>query len=135
MGMPDTDSPTFQLFGRPLLTRRGIAYRTVSGEWPAIRGELDRGAPVPLGVITVASRQPRDLALNHQVLAYGYSNTGDEIKVKVYDPNRGRRDDIAITFKTGAAPAAFTHNLGIGGRPVRGFFRTGYRAQRLPSGG
>jgi hypothetical protein len=66
------------------------------------------------------------------VLAYGYSSTGDETKVKVYDPNRGRRDDIAITFKPGGT---FSHNLGIGGRPVRGFFRTGYRAQKLPSGG
>jgi hypothetical protein len=69
MGMPDTDAPAFQLFGRPLLTRRGIAYRTISGEWPGIRTELDRGSPVPLGVITVSSRQAKDLALNHQVLA------------------------------------------------------------------
>jgi hypothetical protein len=135
MGMPDTDAPAFQLFGRPLLTRRGIAYRTISGEWPGIRTELDRGSPVPLGVITVSSRQAKDLALNHQVLAYAYTTNGNASTVRVYDPNRGRRDDIAITFQAGASPATFTHNLGIGGRPVRGFFRTGYRAQRLPSGG
>ena len=69
------------------------------------------------------------------MLAYAYTTKGDACTVRVYDPNRGRRDDIAITFQAGADPAAFTHNLGIGGRSVRGFFRTGYRAQRLPASG
>jgi hypothetical protein len=134
MGLPDGDGTSVQLFGRPLLTRRGLSWRTICGEWPRIRLDLDRGVPVPLGVITVASRQPRELASNHQVLAYGYRTAGPRASLRVYDPNRGRRDDVAITFDTStpAAPTPFGHNLAIGGRRVRGFFRTGYRPHRSP---
>lgn len=98
MGMPDLDSPGFQLFGRPLLTRRGIAYRTINDEWPGIRAELDRGSPVPLGVITVASRQPRDLALNHQVLAYGvpggHRRTDRPARLRPQPGTAGRHRDL-----------------------------------------
>jgi hypothetical protein len=134
MGLPDGDGTGVQLFGRPLLTRRGLSWRTITGEWPRIRLDLDRGVPVPLGVVTVASRQPRDLALNHQVLAYGHRSAGPRVALRVYDPNRARRDDVAITFDTSAPATAtrFEHNLAIGGRRVRGFFRTGYRQHRSP---
>jgi len=58
--------------------------------------------------------------------------TGGRIDLRVYDPNRARRDDIAISFT--ADGGGFTHNLGLGGRAVRGFFRTGYRVHRSPPG-
>ncbi len=38
----------------------------------SIRSDLDRGIPCALGLVTVASHNPADLGLNHQVLAYGY---------------------------------------------------------------
>jgi len=144
MGMSDSDGGGLHLFGRPVLPRRGIGSRTRSGEWPHVRSSLDRGAPVTLGVITVASRRPRDLIHNHQVLAYGYRLSGDQVTLRVYDPNRAGRDDIAIVFTTGQTTGrttgkptdktTFTHNLGIGRSPVRGFFRTRYRPSRsLPA--
>jgi hypothetical protein len=134
MGLPDGDGTAFSLFGRPVLTQRGLAWRTISGEWPRIRLDLDRGVPVPLGVVTVSSRQPHDLAMNHQILAYGHRTAGHRVTLRVYDPNRGRRDDVTIAFDSSAPQAAttFTHNLAIGRRPVRAFFRTGYRAHRSP---
>jgi hypothetical protein len=134
MGLPDGDGTALQLFGRPVLTQRGLVWRTITGEWPRIRLDLDRGGPVPLGVVTVTSRQPSDLALNHQVLAYGHRTAGDRVTLRVYDPNRGRRDDVSIAFDTGPPdqPTTFTHNLSLGGRRVRGFFRTGYRVHRSP---
>jgi hypothetical protein len=55
------------------------------------------------------------------------------VRVSVYDPNRGPRDDIAITFDT-AAPSRrteFVHNLAVG-RAVRGFFRTAYNRADPP---
>jgi hypothetical protein len=96
-------------------------------QWPQVRADLDRGVPVPLGVVTVASARPADLADNHQVLAYGYELAGGHLRVRVNDPNPGRDDAVAIEVDT-AAPArarAFTHNLDLD-RPVRGFFRTTY---------
>lgn len=127
MSLPDADR-VIKLFGRSVIAERGLGWRTVRVQWPQIKTDLDRGLPVPIGVVTVASRKPADLAFNHQVLAYGYQADGSRLVVRVYDPNRGRRDDITIGMDT-SAPAkgiAFDHNLGLGRRPVRGFFRTAY---------
>jgi hypothetical protein len=134
MGLPDGDGTGLQLFGRPILTRRGLASRTIAGEWPRIKLDLDRGVPVALGLVTISSRQPRDLAQNHQILTYGYRMSGTRTTMLVYDPNRGRRDDVTIAFDASAParPTAFAHNLAIGGRPVRGFFRSGYQVFRSP---
>jgi hypothetical protein len=133
MNLPDGDRG-FEAFGRQVLTERGLAWRTISVQWPQIRADLDHGIPVPLGLVTVASAKPRDLALNHQVLAVSYHSAGDNITLLVYDPNHGRRDDIAIRFPAGAptAPTAFKHNLGIG-HPVRGFFRAPYTRATPPA--
>jgi hypothetical protein len=131
MSLPDGDH-VIKLFGRQVIAERGLGWRTVRVQWPQIRKDLDRGLPVPIGVVTVASRNPKDLALNHQVLAFGYQADGSRVTVRVYDPNRGRRDDIAIGMDTSAParPVAFDHNLGLGRRPVRGFFRVAYTQQK-----
>jgi hypothetical protein len=134
MGLPDGDAAGVSIFGRRILNQHGLAWRTITGEWPLIRPDLDRGVPVPLGVVTVASRQPRDLAQNHQILAYGHRPSGSQVTMRVYDPNRGPRDDIQITFNTSAPTRVtqFAHNLAIGQRSVRGFFRTTYQVHRSP---
>ena len=100
MNLPDGDS-SFTMLGRRVLIERGVAWRTIKVQWPQICTDLDRGVPVPLGVVTVASRNPRDLALNHQVLAFGYRIDGARVTVQVYDPNRGRRDDISRLMDLG----------------------------------
>ncbi|MFI5892915.1 hypothetical protein ACIA5D_22665 [Actinoplanes sp. NPDC051513] len=131
MSLPDGDN-TMKVFGRQVIVERGLSWRTVRVQWPQIKRDLDRGLPVPLGVVTVASRNPKDLAFNHQVLAYAYETDGSRLTVRVYDPNRGRRDDTTIELDT-SAPAkaiAFTHNLGLGARPVRGFFRVAYTPRK-----
>jgi hypothetical protein len=127
MSLPDGDN-VIKLFGRQVIAERGLGWRTVRVQWPQIRKDLDRGLPVPIGVVTVASKNPKDLALNHQVLALGYRADGSHVTVRVYDPNRGRRDDIIIRMDTStpAKAVAFDHNLGLGQRPVRGFFRAAY---------
>jgi hypothetical protein len=131
MSLPGADH-VIKLFGRQVITERGLGWRTVRVQWPQIKKDLDRGLPVPIGVVTVASRSPKDLALNHQVLAFGYRADGSQVTVQVYDPNRGRRDDITVRMDT-SAPAkavAFDHNLGLGRRPVRGFFRVAYTPRK-----
>ena len=132
MNLPDGDS-TFTLLRRRVLTERGLAWRTIKVQWPAVMRDLDRGVPVPLGVVTVRSADPHDLAHNHQVLAFGYTRSGTWVTVAVYDPNRGDRDDIAIGFDTSTPtkPTTFTHNLGID-HQVRGFFRAAYSPRDLP---
>jgi hypothetical protein len=133
MNLPDGDTG-FDVLGRHVLIERGLAWRTIQVQWPQIRADLDRGTPAALGVVTVASRRPADLALNHQVLAYDYDRSGPEVTVRVYDPNRGRRDDIGIRFDASAPTKAisFDHNLDID-RAVRGFFRTAYAPSTPPA--
>jgi hypothetical protein len=133
MNLPDADTG-FDILRRHVVIERGLAWRTIRVQWPQIKADLDRGTPAALGLVTVASSKPADLALNHQVLAYAYDQTGTAVSVRVYDPNRGQRDDIWIRFDTSTPTKAttFAHNLGIGHR-VRGFFRTAYTPSTPPA--
>jgi hypothetical protein len=132
MNQPDGDTG-FDAFGRRVVIDRGLAWRTIETQWPQIAADLDQGTPAALGLVTVASASPADLGLNHQVLAYGYDASASQVTVRVYDPNSGQDDGIGIRFdpRTPANPTTFAHNLHIG-RPVRGFFRTGYAPATPP---
>ena len=132
MNLPDGDSG-FDLFGRRVVIERGLAWRTIEVQWPQITADLDSGVPVALGVVRVASPNPMDIGLNHQVLAFGYEARDSGFTVRVYDPNQAQRDDIYIQFDASApsAPTTFDHNLGIA-EPVRGFFRTAYTSSTPP---
>ncbi|MBO0816442.1 MAG: hypothetical protein J2P30_15030 [Actinobacteria bacterium] len=133
MSLPDGDTG-FGAFGHQVVVSRGVAWRTIHQQWPQIAADLDRGIPAALGLVTVASHNPADLGLCHQVLAYRYDAAPDRVTVRVYDPNSGCDDGIHIQFdpRTPEKPTAFTHNVNIG-HPIRGFFRTAY-APAVPPG-
>ncbi|WP_131764835.1 hypothetical protein [Candidatus Protofrankia californiensis] len=125
MATPDADT------ARSSLTLRGAGRITVVNEWPRVRLDLDRGVLSPLGVITLRSYDPFQLGHNHQVLAYAYEQRQTAVTLRVYDPNTplDRADAVTLSFDVArpSGPVPITHNLAIGGRPVRAFFRTGYR--------
>jgi hypothetical protein len=110
-----------------------LAERTIAQRWPAVRALLDQGQPAPLGVVTVGAASPLLLGHNHQVVAYAYGQAGAEVTLRVYDPNSGPDDAVAIRFSTAAPAAGFAHNLAIGW-PVRGFFLTSYKPAAPPAG-
>jgi hypothetical protein len=122
----------------PLLTRQGVAWKTIVEEWPArIRPELDAGRLCCLGLVTVAGTNPADLGRNHQVLAYGYDVDGaGGLTLRIYDPNTPPEgaDDVAISLSLvhPEQPTPIHHNVAID-TPIRGFFRTDY-AYRDPTG-
>jgi len=134
MNLPDADTG-FNILGRHVTVDRGVSGRTVLQQWPQVKHDLDQGLPSPLGIVTVHSDQLSDLGLNHQVLAYAYTETAGSVTVRVYDPNRGQNDDVTIRFDTGRPTGAttFTHNLDID-HDVRGFFRSTYTPQPPPTG-
>lgn len=134
MSLPD-ENKRVCVRGRYVLTQHGVWWRTIAAEWPLIRASLDEGIPVPLGLVTVASANPLQLGHNHQALAFGYTQSGSEVVLRVYDPNSGQHDGIAIAFNgsSPARPAAFRHNLNLS-RPVRGFFRVRYSPAIPPAG-
>jgi len=126
MSLPDGDLKVYAR-GRRVLTRRGVAWRTIAAEWPRIRASLDHGIPAALGLVTVASANPLQLGHNHQALAFGYLLSGSEVTLRVYDPNSGQNDSVGISFDASSPAHAttFRHNLNLA-RPVRGFFHAAY---------
>jgi hypothetical protein len=133
MGLPDGDNE-YSAFGRRVVVEQGLAWRTIRVQWPQIKKDLDRGVPCGLGLVTTASRKPKDLGLNHQVLAYGYETRPELVTVRVYDPNSGQNDDISIGFdpRSPTKPTTFEHNIGMG-HPVRGFFKVAYSPAAPPT--
>jgi len=114
--LPDGDLPLV----------RGRAWRMVRLEWPAIRGDLDRGVLSPLGLVKVKSRDPRDLGANHQVLAYGYDLEGTRLTLALYDPNHPNNDRVTLSLDIGR-PRRPTPVTSSHGGQVWCFFRTAYR--------
>ncbi|MDQ1359476.1 MAG: hypothetical protein QOG44_3849 [Acidimicrobiaceae bacterium] len=116
---------------------RGLGWRTVVDEWPAIRSDLDAGRPSPLGLVTVKSPNPAQLGRNHQVLAYGYDLLGDQLTIKVYDPNveldTGDGIRISLRLDRPGDGIAIAHNVGIRDQ-IRGFFRVSYSPAAVPIG-
>lgn len=132
MNLPDGDA-SLTIFGRSVVSQRGLSWRTIEEQWLQVRASLDAGVPAALGLVTVASANPGQLGRNHQALACGYQIAGTEITVQVYDPNSGQDNGVYIQFDASDPTAAttFRHNLTIG-YPVRGFFLTAYTPAMPP---
>jgi len=125
MTLPDDDT------GLWLATLHGVGWRTIVQEWPIIRANLDAGHLSPLGLVTVATADPSQLGKNHQVLAYGYELNGNELTVKVYDPNTepssGDSVQLSLSLANPSGTTPITHNIGIS-EGIRGFFHVPYTA-------
>ncbi|WP_439593639.1 hypothetical protein [Microbacterium sp.] len=74
---------------------RGRSWVTYREEWPKIRDDIDNGVPSPIGLIRTDNL---DIGINHQVLAYGYQQDGQSVRLLVYDPNLPNDDKVTITF-------------------------------------
>lgn len=69
-------------------------------EWPKIRTDIDSGKLSPIGLVqTVTFRISED----HQVLAYGYEQNGDQVTLWIYDPNEGPEE---VTYRFQLDPKA-----------------------------
>jgi hypothetical protein len=124
MNTPDHDT------GLWFFTRRGVAWHTITQEWPRIKADIDSGTLSPLGLVTVQTADPMMMGHNHQVLVYGYQvDDTNRLTLQLYDPNTAPAggDDVTLSLDlsnpTRATP--ITHNIGIGSA-IRGFFRTSY---------
>jgi hypothetical protein len=118
------------------MTVHGRAWHMVVRQWPAVRAELDRGWPCPLGLVKVASANPADIGKNHQVLAYRYDVTGTTVGVHVYDPNQADNDDVTLSFEVADPPGPLSVAMtpDVSAAPgVRYFFRVPYRPKSPPA--
>jgi len=90
------------------------ARATLEHEWPKAKRELDAGRPALIGLIRVASVNPWQLTMNHQVMAWGYAEDGRGVTLNLYDPNWPDRDDVTITLHLDPAlrPSGLTQSTG-----------------------
>jgi len=118
----------------------GRAYVMANEQLPYIRHQILAGSPVPLGLITVKSLLPTDLGENHQVLAYGYQQSGHDVTIWVYDPNTPAdptkkpdpADSVVLNFNisTNSQRIVVNHNVDVKDgnvqRPIYCFFAIPY---------
>jgi hypothetical protein len=114
--------------GRIGIDRHSRSYVMVHEEWPPIRAELDAGRLVPMGLVRVVDRDPRQLGRNHQVLAYGYELDGSALTVRIYDPNVPGGDDVTLALDISNPMAVVMPRYSAPGPAVVCFFRAPYRA-------
>ena len=80
----------------------GRSWRMIRVEWPQIKLRLDAGIPCPIGLVRIKSTSLKRLGENHQVLAYGYELSGDDLTLHLYDPNYHERDDVTLSLNIAA---------------------------------
>jgi len=120
---------------------RGLAYRMVNDEWPAVKADIDSGRPSPLMLVMAPQCGPLDivgisvaLRRSHQVLAYAYlfDPTSKDLSLWLYDCNDPNDDTSILTLNTSdpdhtiniSAPTLEAHLAEPA--PIRGFFRSDY---------
>jgi hypothetical protein len=101
------------------------ARATLENEWPRAKAELDAGRVIQIGLIRVASWNPWQLTMNHQVMAWGYAEDGRGVTLNLYDPNWPDRDDVTITIHLDPAlrPTGLSQSTG---EPLLGWFALPY---------
>lgn len=107
---------------------RGVTDRTKNEEFKKLREAIDRGSPVPLGLIV--ARNLNDLGRNHQVVAYGYDHDPktQRITVYIYDVNW---PGLEIALTSGKDDAGWLESS-PGKEQWRGWFVQDYAPRRPP---
>jgi hypothetical protein len=101
---------------------RGRARIVVREGWPAVRRSIDAGRPAALGLIHVASADPRRLIGNHEVVAYGYrlDAAAGTVSLRIYDPNHPDDDTIRLGLTVDRPSGTVDFHYIAGETPVLG---------------
>jgi hypothetical protein len=115
--------------------RPDLAEHTRDVEWPRIRAEIDAGRLAQVGLVRATGLNPRALTQNHQVLAYAYDATDEDVTLRIYDPNWPDRDNVVVRMSLRGEEPTFEQTTG---EPLHGFFLAPYapadpRAWRRPA--
>ena len=86
---PNGDEGVIQMVG----LSKGRSWITYREAFPQIQADIDAGRLSALGLIQTDNL---DIGSNHQVLAYAYEKSGQDVTLFIYDPNEGKKE---IWFK------------------------------------
>ncbi|MEF7658893.1 hypothetical protein, partial [Bacillus thuringiensis] len=70
---------------------RGRSWVSYREEWPLIQADIDAGKLSPIGLIQTDALQ---IGNNHQVLAYAYEKSGQDVTLYIYDPNNPQQETV-----------------------------------------
>ncbi len=140
---PDPAPCVYYRLMSPALLDQETWWATVSGQhsrawvmvkeaWPAIQKDVDAGHLSPLGMIGLLSWDPRLMGVHHQVLVWGYTLTGTQLVLNLYDPNGPDQDDNTMSLDIGniGEPISVSRTP-PSNHPVFCFFPTDY-APKVP---
>lgn len=128
---PNGDEGVIQSVG---LTR-GRSWITYREAFPIIQADIDAGKLAPVGLVQTDNL---DIGNNHQVIAYAYEKSGQDVTLFIYDPNEAQQE-IALKFNITATDGE-VHVTRLGGDPkndhrIYCFFRiNGYEPKMPPNG-
>jgi hypothetical protein len=111
---------------------RGRSWVTYREEWPRIQADIDAGKLSPVGLIQTDNLAVGD---NHQVLAYAYEKSGQDVRLFISDPNSGQQE-IEFQFNVTATDGeVHITRIPAGNKRIWCFFRTNGYTPKLPPNG
>lgn len=128
---PNGDEGVIQAVG----LARGRSWVSYREAWPEIQQDIDAGRLSPVGLVQTDSL---DIGQNHQVLAYAYEKSGQDVTLYIYDPNEAK-EEVALQFNI-TDTAGEVHVTRVGGsrendHRIFCFFRiNGYTPKMPPNG-
>jgi DNA-binding beta-propeller fold protein YncE len=96
----------------------GLRQRSLHEFQHLLRSSLDKGMPVPVGVVRAQAGRP--VWENREVLATGYFRKGSQWVLELYDP--AAPDRTAYLFTSTLRETLRSNGTGLIGKPWRGFF-------------
>ena len=128
---PNGDEGVLQVAGLTF-GRSWVSYREA---WPQIQRDIDASRLSPIGLIQTDSL---DIGKNHQVLAYGYRKSGQDVTLYIYDPNEGQQEitlSFNITQTDGEVSVKRAGGSRLNDHRIYCFFRIDNYAARMPPDG
>ncbi|MGZ4440921.1 MAG: YncE family protein, partial [Gaiellaceae bacterium] len=114
--------------GYPANGPTGLPRRSLHEFQSVLRPSLDRGLPMPVGVVRAQAGRP--VWENREVLATGYVRKGSQWVLELYDP---AAPDRTVYLFTGTLRETVRSNgTGLIGKPWRGFFAITNYARSTP---
>lgn len=121
---PNGDEGVTQAVG----LQRGRSWVTYRDEFPKIQADIDAGRLSPIGLIQSVDF---DIGKNHQVLAYAYERSGQDVTLYIYDPNAGQME-VTYKFNVTATDGEVHIERSFGSRRIWCLFRTEGYAPKMP---
>jgi len=109
---------------------KGVSRLTKENEFKKLKSAIDRGVPVPLGLIM--ARNLKDFGKNHQVIAFDYEEDADSQTVHIYDVNYADRGMILRSRSDELSWQECDTKGNLLGIEWRGWFVQDYKRREIP---